>query len=153
MDWCIFPSRKWMQMKTQILKHSSSEEREGLESPEKISLCCLSAVSGAWLPLAGQQVFGFEVKHVSVCFSLLALAVHSSLGVLHDFLCLLRHLRKKRDKHTHVKHRNSNLCLNREGTTHGPLDLLNRTGLEEVGRRSGCGFWRWEEPKLRVCVS
>lgn len=53
---------------------------------------CLSAVGGARLPLAGQQVFGLEVKHVSVRLSLLALTVHVLLGVLHHLLSLFHHL-------------------------------------------------------------
>lgn len=53
----------------------------------------LSAVIGAWLPLPDQQMFGFEVKHVSVRLSLPALAVHAFLGVLHHLLCFLYHLR------------------------------------------------------------
>lgn len=55
----------------------------------------LSVIGGARLPLPGQQVFGFEVKHMSVCLSLLALAVHASLRVLHHLLRLLYHLRNK----------------------------------------------------------
>lgn len=53
----------------------------------------LSAISGAWLPLPDQEMFGFEVKHVSVGLSLPALAVHAFLGVLHHLLRLLYHLR------------------------------------------------------------
>lgn len=68
------------------------EECPGLNSPETT---VLSAISGARLPLPGQEVFGFEVKHVSVCLSLLALAVHVFLGVLHHLLCLLCHLKNK----------------------------------------------------------
>lgn len=60
-----------------------------LNSPEK---AVLSAISGARLPLPCQEVFGFEVKHVSVCLSLLALAVHAFLRLLHHLLCLLCHL-------------------------------------------------------------
>lgn len=51
-------------------------------------------IGGTRLPLPGQEVLGFEVEHVSVRLSLLALAVHSFLGVLHHLLGLLRHLRK-----------------------------------------------------------
>lgn len=68
---------------------ASPKECPGLNSPEK---AVLSAISIARLPLAGQEVFGFKVKHMSVCLSLLALAVHSFLGVLHHGLCLLYHL-------------------------------------------------------------
>lgn len=56
---------------------------------------CLSAAGGARLSLPGQEVFGFEVKDVAVSFSLLTLAVHAFLGVFHDRLCLLHHLRDK----------------------------------------------------------
>lgn len=63
------------------------------DSPEEEAvICCLSVVGGAWLPLPGQEVFGFEVEHVPVGFSLLALAVHVLLGVLHHLLGLLHHL-------------------------------------------------------------
>lgn len=65
------------------------------ESPGK---AVLSAICGARLPLPSQEVFGFEVKHVSVCLSLLALAVHVFLGFLHHLLRLLRHLMNKRTK-------------------------------------------------------
>lgn len=73
----------------------SQKEWPGLNSPE---IAVLSAIVGAGLPLPGQEVFGFEVKHVSVCLSLLALAVHVSLGVLHHVLCLPRHLRNKQKR-------------------------------------------------------
>lgn len=56
----------------------------------------LSVIVGARLPLPRQEVFGFEVKHVTVGLSLLAIAVHASLRVLHHLLCLLHHLRNKR---------------------------------------------------------
>lgn len=59
------------------------------KSPEE---AVLSAISGARLPLSSQEMFGFEVKHVSVRLSLFALAVHAFLGVLHHLLRLLYHL-------------------------------------------------------------
>lgn len=59
---------------------------------------CLSVVGCARLPLAGQQVFGLEVEHVSVRLSLFALAVHVPLGVLHHLLRLFHHLAQ--EKHT-----------------------------------------------------
>lgn len=68
---------------------------QGVNSPGK---AVLSAICGARLPLPSQEVFGFEVKHVSVCLSLLALAVHVFLGFLHHLLRLLRHLMNKRTK-------------------------------------------------------
>lgn len=55
----------------------------------------LSAAGGARLPLPGQEMFGFEVKHVSISFALLTLAVHAFLGVFHDLLCLPYHLKDK----------------------------------------------------------
>lgn len=70
-------------------------ECPGVNSPGK---AVLSAICGARLPLPSQEVFGFEVKHVSVCLSLLALAVHVFLGFLHHLLRLLRHLMNKRTK-------------------------------------------------------
>ncbi len=87
---------KRYRMKTQTLcPHRSlsfPEECPSLNSPET---AVLSAIGGARLPLPGQEVFGFEVKHVSVCLSLLALAVHVFLGVLHHLLRLLCHLKNK----------------------------------------------------------
>lgn len=40
-------------------------------------------------------MFGFEVKHVAIGFSLLTLAVHTSLRVFHDRLRLLYHLKER----------------------------------------------------------
>lgn len=68
--------------------HVSTVQRKKIKS-------VLSSIVGARLPLAGQEVFGFEVEHVSVRLSLLAMAVHVFLGVLHHLLCLLCHLRNK----------------------------------------------------------
>lgn len=93
---------KMYRTKTQTLSPHRSllfpKECPGLNSPEK---AVLSAVGGARLPLPSQEVFGFEVKHVSVCLSLLALAIHVFLGVLHHLLCLLCHLRNKQRWHRH----------------------------------------------------
>lgn len=54
-----------------------------------------SAAVGARLPLPGQEMFGFEVKHVSIGFSLLSLTVYTFLRVFHDLLGLLCHLKEK----------------------------------------------------------
>lgn len=54
-----------------------------------------SAAVGAGLPLPGQEMFGFEVKDVSIGFSLLSLAVYTLLRVFHDPLGLLCHLKEK----------------------------------------------------------
>lgn len=56
----------------------------------------LSVIVGARLPLPRQQMFGFEVVHVSVRLALPALTVHVLLWWLHHFLCLLHHLREKK---------------------------------------------------------
>lgn len=50
---------------------------------------------GARLPLPGQEMFGFEVKHVSIGFSLLSLTVYTFLRVFHDLLGLPCHLKEK----------------------------------------------------------
>lgn len=55
----------------------------------------LSVAVGARLPLPGQQMFGFEVKHVAIGFSLLTLTVHTFLRVFHDRLNLPCHLKDK----------------------------------------------------------
>ena len=60
----------------------------------------LSAVLGARLPLARQQVFGFEVEDVTVGLALPALTVHVLLRVLHHELGLLYHLRKEQREDT-----------------------------------------------------
>lgn len=77
----------------------------------------LSAICGARLPLPSQEVFGFEVKHVSVCLSLLALAVHVFLRFLHHLLRLLRHLMNKRT--------NPAVSLQNEGFTSCIYYILN----------------------------
>lgn len=68
-------------------------ENVQISTDQKMQL--LSAAGGARLPLPGQEMFGFEVKHVSISFALLTLAVHAFLGVFHDLLCLPYHLKDK----------------------------------------------------------
>lgn len=55
----------------------------------------LSVAVGARLPLPGQEMFGFEVKHVAIGFSLLTLTVYTFLRVFHDGLRLLYHLKER----------------------------------------------------------
>lgn len=71
-------------------------------------------IGGTRLPLPGQEVLGFEVEHVSVRLALLALAVHSFLGVLHHLLGLLGHLRKGKTGRRQLKVEINEIILQRQ---------------------------------------
>lgn len=55
----------------------------------------LSVIVGSGLSLAREKMFWLEVKYMSVCLSLLPLAVHVLLLALHQLLGLFRHLYRK----------------------------------------------------------
>lgn len=115
----------------------------------------LSAIGGARLPLPRQKVFGFQVKHVTVSLSLLALPVHALLGVLHYLLCLFHHLRNKQTSYFSVSFNfmeHPNTCETVQ-EINAPSDHVNRTGLGVDERRSGYGFLRAEGLTVRAFVS
>lgn len=174
---CPDLSRLYQTMKQWLMNNDLTDHQHTLASSLAVVLMWtvqtwrwffffLSVIVGARLPLPRQQMFGFEVVHVSVRLTLPALTVHVLLWWLHHFLCLLHHLRGKKTKiPVSCFHRNKNYTrdlifhfptnqrLPHSSPRLSPLCLVIQTGLVVDGKRSGCGSWKWVELRPRVCVS